>query len=414
MAISVSAQEVSAHIVPQTVPPVFIKHSDTGDVTHIELCAAVANIVGSSHLQGVQRIQNLWRIYVSDKKSRVDLYIKKKLLIKGKHVDMFDQNPYETRQNDVNDKMDKLTIKNLPFSVSNDQICQMLKENKVVTSSPVRYCRIRNQHGHLTKYMNGDRYVFVKPFDPPLARNQKVDKFSCVVIHHGKEVNCKACGMSGHRVGDEQCPAKPKPDQDIMVFKGYIHPLSNQYACQLQVYDKNFKSLEHAYYFRVAMEFGLVDLAENIQNAIHAGEAKRLSKQIAPAETLFDWEKENLHVMVHLLQEKAKQCLEFKNCLLDNKGKIIAEANPDKLWGTGLSPYISANCLPDYWPGQNLLGAMLMELVNNLPQDMIDNQDKDNVNDGNDDSEVRHNDNEDDINDDVDRNPIEEPARVQN
>ena len=118
--------------------------------------------------------------------------------------------------------------------------------------------------------MNCDRCVFVKPFDPPLARNHKVGV--CLFGNWSwKEVNCRTCGLSGS-IGLVMNSA-----QVIMVFKEFIQPLSNRHACQLQVYGKNFKRLEHAYYFQMAIEFGLANLAENIQNAIHAGEANRLA-----------------------------------------------------------------------------------------------------------------------------------------
>jgi ribA/ribD-fused uncharacterized protein len=384
----------------QTLPPLFCKYSDTGEVTPLEMCEAVAHVVGSAKVEGVQRIQNLWRIYVSDRKARADLYIKKKLIIKGKHADLYDQNPYETYQQNGQNKKDKLTIKHVPLSVRNEEITLMLTENKVVLSSPLRYSCLRNANGNLTKYLSGDRYVYVEQFDPPISRNQTVGKFPCVVIHHGKELPCKACGVNGHRIGDDNCPAKPS--QEVYAFKGYSHPLSNDYAFTLNVYGSTFKSLQHAYLFRMALDCNLPDLAEDIKNAVHAGAAKRISRDIADDEGRLQWEQSNLEVMAFLLHEKANQCIEFQNCLYECSGMLIAEATNNKLWGTGLSPYITTNSTPDYWPGQNLLGAMLVELANDLSlangqnvennptntiiaqQDSIDKEGNSNISDSND------------------------------
>ena len=77
--------------------------------------------------------------------------------------------------------------------------------------------------------------------------------------------------------------------------------------------------------------------------------------------------------MQYLLESKAEQCLEFKNCLLENKGKILAEATMSMIWGTGLSPYVSTRTAPYYWPGKNQLGALLIDLTQKLfPDEAMD------------------------------------------
>ena len=102
---------------------------------------------------------------------------------------------------------DKLTVKHIPLSVSNDEIKRMLEEHGVSLRSQIKYGLIRDSDGHQTTFKSGDRFVYVKPFDPPLARNQKVGNYSCVVIHHGKEIPCVVCGITGHKVGDLGCKA---------------------------------------------------------------------------------------------------------------------------------------------------------------------------------------------------------------
>ena len=37
-----------------------------------------------------------------------------------------------------------------------------------------------------------------------------------------------------------------------------------------------------------------------------------------------------------------------------------------------MSPFLSQNTAPDYWPGKNLLGAILTELANELPDEPMD------------------------------------------
>ena len=75
---------------------------------------------------------------------------------------------------------------------------------------------------------------------------------------------------------------------------------------------------------------------------------------------------ENKQIMIDLLKAKSEQCQQFHDALIESKEKILAEATPSKLWASGLSPFITHNCSPSYWPGQNLLGAMLMDLRQEL------------------------------------------------
>ena len=55
----------------------------------------------------------------------------------------------------------------------------MLEENGVTLRSAIKYGCIRDSSGYLTSYKGGDRFVYVKLFDTPLSRSQKVGN-SCV------------------------------------------------------------------------------------------------------------------------------------------------------------------------------------------------------------------------------------------
>ena len=329
------------------------------------MCTALINVIGSSKLEGVQKVNNIWRLYVKDKVSRLELCCKQKLWIGSKQVPLYDQNLNSSRQpvgsgsQDLPQSNDKLTIKHLPLSVSNEEIKRMLEENGVSLRSSIRYGMIRDSDGHLTSFKNGDRFVYVKPFSPPLPRKQQIGSINCTVVHHGKDVPCTVCGEVGHKVGEEGCLAAPT--REIVAFRGFRHPLSNHFPCALHVWDKDFKSLEHAYLWRMATEFGKAEIAAQIHRSQHAGEAKRISKMIGEDEVRWQWERDNLNIMKDLITIKAQQCEQFHNCLLENKDKTLAEATSSKLWATGASPFITEHSSPDYWPGRNMLGALLME-----------------------------------------------------
>ena len=356
-----------------SVAPVFIKDSDIGDptMTPYEMSNAVITVTSSSKLEGVQKINGLWRIYVKDRVTRLELFCKEKLRVGSKFVNLYDKNPYSSQQQvssgqripQAPQNNDKLTIRNLPLSVSNDEIKRMLEDNDVHLVSSIKYGCIRDPQGQLTSYKSGDRYVYVRAFSPPLPRHQKTGMFHCTLIHHGKEP-CLACGEAGHRVGEPCCRAAPI--QSILAFKAYTHPLSNHFPCKLRVYEKEFRSLEHAYFYYMATEFGKHDLAAQIQGCKHAGEVKKMSKEIHEDDVRWEWEKNNISVMKDLLLVKAQQCEQFRACLLENKDTLLAEATPSKLWASGLSPYVTENCAPSFWPGQNMLGALLTDLTQAL------------------------------------------------
>ena len=92
---------------------------------------------------------------------------------------------------------------------------------------------------------------------------------------------------------------------------------------------------------------------------------KRLSKEINETERI-EWKESNLDVMKEFLMEKARTCEQFKQCLLMNKDKVLAESTFNKRWGTGLTKWVTEATTPTFWPGNNLLGVLLMELTEEL------------------------------------------------
>ena len=166
----------------------------------------------------------------------------------------------------------------------------------------------------------------------------------------------------GHKAGDVACPGRAK-EESI--------PLSNHYPTPIQAFDQDFRSLEHAFFWKMATDLEKHELAARIKAAAHAGVAKRLSKEMAEEEREA-WDHENVDVMRTLLQQKAKTCMQFRNRLLLNKDKILAESTINKRWGTGLPKFITEVTEPTLWPGTNLLGKLLMELTTQLTSSGMD------------------------------------------
>jgi predicted NAD-dependent protein-ADP-ribosyltransferase YbiA (DUF1768 family) len=103
--------------------------------------------------------------------------------------------------------------------------------------------------------------------------------FGCEVIHHGKGLLCKSCNTACHKVGDGVCEARAE-ENSIYGFSGFQHPLSNHYPAPIKAFDleEPFKSIEYAFYWKMANEMDEQDLAEKIRKADHAGIVKNLSK----------------------------------------------------------------------------------------------------------------------------------------
>ena len=114
----------------------------------------------------------------------------------------------------------------------------------------------------------------------------------------------------------------------------------------------------------MANDMGKYDLARRIQNAKHAGAAKALSKEIANEATRNEWELTvGIDVMTELQFEKCKLCPEFIYTIYEYRDYIFAEANPSRIWATGMSEFVSQNTKPSNWIGQNLLGCILNDLA---------------------------------------------------
>ena len=109
----------------------------------------------------------------------------------------------------------------------------------------------------------------------------------------------------------------------------------------------------------------MVDLADEIRRAPHAGKAKGLSKRI-PSEFRDNWEKMNTDKMKELITAKAAQVPEFEYALLESSDYVLAEATPDKFWASGLSSDITSKTQPSSWPGLNTLGKLLMEVRDSI------------------------------------------------
>jgi len=347
------------------IEPLYLKCSElpAKDITALEICQANARVIGAQNVEGAQKVKNVWKLYAKSKKCRADLFIKEQLLTSQGRIRLYSKDP--SKAGFFGRATEKIMIKDIPLDMENEVIRQSLESLNVVFVSAIKYSLIRGSDGSLTQFKDGDRFAYIEPRDP-IPRVVKIDGHDATIYHHGKyNLTCRSCGVIGHKSGDEVCQAKPK-NENMCVFRSYKNPLSNHFATPIKVFDEkdDFKSAEHAILWRMSVDLDMHELAQEIREAPHAGAAKALSKQIDD-EVRYEWERVNEMTFRVILYEKFRQCAAFRECIVNNKDKIFAEATSDKRWGTGLGPAITARTDPTYWPGNNLLGAILTDMALN-------------------------------------------------
>ncbi len=86
----------------------------------------------------------------------------------------------------------------------------------------------------------------------------------------------------------------------------------------------------------------------------------KLAKHVVPDdEVLESWQPQQ--EMIDSCRQKYQACSHAREKLMTSK-LILAEATRDKFWGSGLNVAQTKECLTEYWPGQNVMGTILMEL----------------------------------------------------
>ena len=174
----------------------------------------------------------------------------------------------------------------------------------------------RNEHGELTHFKNGDRFVYAKkPIYPASDRFTKIAGRLCRIYHDGQFNKCKVCGDQGHKTGDTVCPAYITETLKIETFFSYEHPLSNFYPCDVLFRGNN--------------------IAQRKRDARHSGVTKAISRDI-PIENSKQWEASSESIIQEILKNKFTQNPDLLVVLEETSGKLIAQTTQDCIWGTGL------------------------------------------------------------------------------
>lgn len=330
-------------------------------INSYEICDAASKVVSSRNIEGAQMIKGVWHIYTKTVTSRIEL-LTNGFVIRGTNVSIFDSNPYKKMNDDT--PVEKILIKDIPLHVENKIIENHLKNHEgLLLKSDIKYAKARDSNGKLSNFKNGDRFCYaLAPIIPALPRNEVIEGFPCKIFHQSQEEECKICETTGHKMGSPNCPAYNDDFDRIVAFRSYMNIFSNDFPCKIKYENELYRSVEHAYQSIKAKSLGQNDLAYEIKEAMHAGAARAKARNKLDEKDSSEWEKKSENVMRELITTKAEMNEDFKAALLDTGDCIIAEATGHKIWASGLDVFMTQRTDPSYWPGQNLLGRIMMSL----------------------------------------------------
>ncbi len=343
--------------------PVYVKHSALGANRHdshmsFKICMAV-DVVVPGQIRGAQQIMGLWKIFVKSNEARSAL-LQHGIEFKGRQIKFHRADPFIAE----GIPSEKVIFKDIPLNYSDDMLMQFLQSHPNLTlRSEIISNKILNEYNEETEYLSGDRHVYVQTdFSPVLPQEILIGDSKCRIWHYTQPLVCKRCGADDHRAYDtEKCMAYiPKPD-DIKIFWRNNDPLSNFYMCKIRIYGKTFHSSEQAYQWAKLLFLGENSMAEEVLRCRTAKQAKQIANRI-PQRDLEGWNTQKRQIMEEILIAKLNCCYQFKKALTDSGTLILVEGTMDQYWGIGQSAYYTETTHPEYLPGRNILGNILMDI----------------------------------------------------
>ena len=142
------------------VPPLFVKHSTfTSPIGGLDLCLAVEKVTGKDTVEGVQRMGDLYRIYLKNQNAR-DTALVNGISYNNCSISLLSHNPFQVR--DQNTNTTKIFIGNVPLSVDDSEIERALLEQGVVFKSALKFETYRTPDGKWTHFKTGRRFIYTE------------------------------------------------------------------------------------------------------------------------------------------------------------------------------------------------------------------------------------------------------------
>ena len=140
-----------------------------------EICDAMNQVreVRSGDVSGTTKINGVWRLCLKGANARIARasILAHGLTIKGHMIPVLNENPNLVDGQETS----RLTITNLPFSVSNEALkTALIGIGVTFGKKDLRWDMYRDNQGGMTDYKNGKRWVYIVPPSKPLPKKIKV------------------------------------------------------------------------------------------------------------------------------------------------------------------------------------------------------------------------------------------------
>ena len=155
--------------------------------------------------------------------------------------------------------------------------------------------------------------------------------------------------------------AAEKTNETHIVFSGELSPYSNFHPCSFVIDDQTYHSSEQYIQYQKALTFGDSYVANKILNTDTAIECKRLSYQINGVD-VEHWGNEGYNICYEGIKQKFLQNEDLLSKLKSTTPKILAEAMPDRLWGTGVGLCDKNALETNNWTSPGWLSKMLLNI----------------------------------------------------
>ena len=146
----------------ELIKPLYFLHSDVKqnkELRDYDVCMAVTRVINKKHLKGVQKIGNLWRVFMNAPDARAQLSVKG-LDIAGQHITLITENPYAFSAEN-NNRPIKVTLYDVKMHYANEVIEQHLKGIGIKLVKPVEHGKVKDNDGNETEFYNGERVTYV-------------------------------------------------------------------------------------------------------------------------------------------------------------------------------------------------------------------------------------------------------------
>lgn len=138
--------------------------------------------------------------------------------------------------------------------------------------------------------------------------------------------------------------------------------LSNWFEASFVIDGINYNSAEQYMMFKKALLFNDAENASKIMDAASPKICKALGKKVKPFDSAI-WDQHKYNIVYDGIKAKFEQNPDIRAVLLATGDSILVEASPfDNIWGIGLTARQAKEISPEEWPGQNLLGKILMDV----------------------------------------------------